>query len=417
MAKIDVVSLGIGDPQQLATAARECIAGADIIIGAPHHFDKIAGFDTVAEQIAYPSPIAKLDSLLQHYQKPQYQHHKVTVLASGDALFYGIGSILVETIQRANLRFHPNISSIQAAMHQLGLPWQNAQIVSLHGRPTSTIRRYLTPNVLLGIFTDAVSHPVAIAAELLLHGYATSQIWVCQALGSRHQRLSLFDAAELAGCNQTFAPLNVCIIQLGKSVGGLPTFPGIPDHRFSTGAKPGFGMISKREVRLAILSMMQPTPAEVAWDIGAGCGSVSVEWARWNPRGTIYAIESKPARRLHIDINRNRFGVATNCHSIAATAPDCCAALAPPDCIFIGGSNGKLEQLITYCWAQLGGGGKLVVAAVTASSQRILRQFYQQQYARGVAVEYSRISVSKSIPDSITPVRLLPVQLLKCIKQ
>nr|MBX2878675.1 precorrin-6y C5,15-methyltransferase (decarboxylating) subunit CbiE [Granulosicoccus sp.] len=356
-------------------------------------------------------PVSELPILIDHLNRSE-----IAVLASGDSLFFGIGSLLLQNFGRERLRFHPNISSIQRSMHLIGLSWQDAEIVSLHGRPLSSLRRYLAPNTLLGIFTDQTNHPVIIAGELVSHGLDDATVWIAEALGTEQQKLSQFSANELCVSEKTFNPLNVVVVQTAAARPSLPVFPGIPDHLFSTGAKPGFGMISKREVRLAILSLMQPSPGQVAWDIGAGCGSVSVEWARWNPRGTIYAVESDVDRVQHILENCERFGVEQNCRVVEGIAPEQCEDLPSPHCIFIGGSNGNLEQLLAVCWSRLLAEGSLVASAVTEDSRAILNLFAEQQRAATHTVEWIEIAVEKNLPQSDERRSLLPVQLISCTK-
>lgn len=407
---IEVVSLGIGDAATLPRAARAALGTADVVVGSTRHFAVIDALGIGARREPYPSPMSKLPEVLAGLETG-----KVVVLASGDALFYGIGRLLIQLVGRKALRFHPNISSIQACFHALGLDWQDAEVVSLHGRPLSAIRGRLQPGALLAIFTDRDANPGSIAAELADQGFGESTVWVCEAVGGADEAVARFDAAGLASSGRSFRDPNVCIVQL-RGRGRLPGFPGIPDHHFATGAAPGSGMISKREVRLAILSFMQPAPGETAWDLGAGCGSVSVEWARWNRSGGIYAVEVDPSRVEQLELNRSRFGVECNCHVVAGRAPEVCEELPDPDCVFIGGSKGRLEMLIDYAWRRLAAGGRLVASAVTDGSRSTLARTWQAFSHDGIACEWSDIAVTKSLPGSTQTRRLKPVALLKCTK-
>ena len=410
---IDVVSLGCGDNATLRDNAIMAISQADFVFGSEHHFSEISRITLQGETIVFPSPFSKLRNFLD-----QYQSKKLVVLASGDALFYGVGSWLNKLVGNQNLNFHPNISSIQHCFHAIGQPWQHAEIVSLHGRPLHTLRRHIRHNHLLAIFTDNRSNPHAIARELDEQGFGNSDIWVCQDMASKKQSIDKFTASELSNTNNkepTFNPLNVCIVHQKRddpaALLTLPTFPGIPDHLFVTGSKPGFGMISKREVRLSILSLMSPQSGEVAWDIGAGCGSVSVEWARWNNLGQIYAIEKSNERIERIIENNERFGTSLNLIPIQGTAPQCCDSLPSPDCIFIGGSGGLSEQL-RLAWKRLKPGGKIVASAVTEQSKEILQQFFEGKYSR----EWISIEIEKNLPHSSESRKLKTVIIGKCVK-
>ena len=415
--QVDVVSLGVDTLPKLSDAAQQALAEADLIIGAEHHHHRTQHHGIQGDRVNYPSPLANIRYLLE-----QHQNKKITILASGDALFFGIGNRLIALVGQQHLRFHTNTSSIAASFHAVGLPWQDAKIVSLHGRPLSSLRRYLSHQAVLALFTDHIATPQAIGNELTNLGFSESNIWVCEAMGSDEQRVRQFNANSLASnavleCH----PLNIVIVQCELTYPlpaeyALPTFPGIKDEDFITGARPGFGMISKREVRLAVLSMMQPSINEIAWDLGAGCGSVSVEWARWNSTGCIYAIESMPERLQFIKQNAARYGVEQNCIAVSGIAPDSCADLPQPDCIFIGGSDGALVELLQYAWEQLSTRGKLVASAVTNESREILLGFRDHQFALGIQIEWTEIAVTKNLPQSLESRELMPVSILKCQK-
>jgi precorrin-6Y C5,15-methyltransferase (decarboxylating) len=402
---IAVISLGCGQLSALTPQAIDAIKQSEVIVGSEHHFNEITHIDSAAEKLTFPSPFSALAQLIE-----QNQGKRICILASGDALFFGVGSWLNRQFDNQHLSFYPNISSVQACFHVIGLPWQEAKVVSLHGRPLNSLRRYLVNQQLIAILTDSLSNPVAIARALNEQGFGLSDIWVCESMGSKNQTVSQYKAANLETSNLSFQALNVCIVAL-KGQTTLPAFPGIADELFSTGSAPGYGMISKREVRLSILSLMQPSPNEVAWDIGAGCGSVSVEWARWNHTGQIFAIESSLDRINHIKINADRFGTAQNLNIIEGNAPDCCTDLPRPDSIFIGGSNG-LAVMLDYAWQQLKPGGKLVASAVTSDSRAALITFISKKQG-GQQVE---IQVTKNSPDSHELRILAPVLLAKCVR-
>lgn len=433
---INVVSLGCA-AASLTDSAGRAIAAADLMIGSKRHFSllsEIAPEITRPEiapenkhkhehtnkhehgvaKINFPKPFSALAQLLESHTRDN-----IVILASGDALFYGVGTWLTRVIGREHCRFHPGISSIQASFHAVGLPWQSAEIVSLHGRAMASLRRHLKNNALLGIFTNDINHPSAIARELSEHGFGSSIMWVCEAMGSTRQCVSEISAACLTDKPTQFHPLNIVLVQVSGG-GALPSFPGIADHLFHTGAEPGFGMISKREVRLSILSLMQPSLGEIAWDIGAGCGSVSVEWARWNEQGEIYAIENNAERVAYIEKNSAQFGTTLNLTTVHGSAPRCCEPLPDPDCIFIGGS-GNLELMLDFAWGKLKKGGKLVVSAVTLKSRADLENFvatranYVESQVK-TPTEWVELSVHKNLAYSAEKRKLKSVLIVKCVK-
>lgn len=374
---VHIIGLGVAEQAQLDAAACERITAAAVIIGSARQLQVVAPVLAAAGQVVPTRllpKLAELPALLADYAAKT-----VVVLASGDPLYYGIGRWFIRRYPRQYLHFYPAISSVQAACHQLGLALQDVQVVSLHGRPLHSLRRYLQPRQSLLVLTDHRSQPLALAEECARAGFAQSRLSVCENLGYRQQRIRHFSVDTLLADRAiAFDPLHVTLIRLQGSGGVLPVFPGIADSDFITDAAPGEGMISKREVRLAILSLLQPAAGDSIWDIGAGCGSVSVELAYWQRRAQVYAIEYHPQRLHCLSQNRQHFGVSQNLQIIRGRAPEALASLPRPNKVFIGGSGGQLSTLLSRVWAQLPAGGLLVASAVTAASRECLHHFAEQ---------------------------------------
>jgi precorrin-6Y C5,15-methyltransferase (decarboxylating) len=329
---------------------------------------------------------------------------RIVLLASGDPLCYGIGALLLRHLEPERLVFYPNVSSIQAAFARIKRPWHQAQIISLHGRSLQSLRAVLRANQLYALLTDHSSHPVAIASLLNTVGFEDSQLWIAEELGTSQERVRRFQADELANSHVAFASLNVLIVETRGPGGLLPEFPGIPDEHFLTGEAPGKGMLSKREVRLSILALLASRAGEIGWDIGAGCGGVAVEWARWTPQGAVYAIEYHAQRLQYLKANRERFGVLNNLHIVAGYAPEVLTQLPDPDKVFIGGSQGNLTTLLDAVWHRLPSRGRLVVSAVTEDSRMELYRF-----AGGQPAQWTEISVARE--DRLASQRVLRPQL------
>ncbi len=397
---VQVIGMGIA-AGGLSDAAQTALAQANLVIGAAQH---LAVFpELAAEKQPYPSPMSGLWDLLR-----ANAHRRMVLLASGDPLFYGISQTLLRQLPPEHLIFHPAVSSMQAAFARLGKPWQQAQMVSLHGRPLVSLRAVLRSHRLYALLTDRNSSPTAIAGILVETGFGESDLWVAEDLGMPTEQFRHFRAADLADqcrtgilpvghlqsngqdARSTFSPLNVVIVETHGPGGILPEFPGIPDETFSTGAEPGKGLLSKREVRLMILSLLAPRAGEIGWDVGAGCGGVAVEWARWNTLGSVYAIECHPERLEHLAVNRERFGVVANLHIAPGHAPDALADLPDPHAVFIGGSGGSLREMLDAVWARLQPGGRLVASAVTEDSRVELHGFVGDREAQWTELSIAR---------------------------
>jgi len=176
-------------------------------------------------------------------------------------------------------------------------------------------------------------------------------------------------------------------------------------------------MISKREIRLASLSLLQPKAKDIAWDIGAGCGTVAVEWAYWNQQGVIYAIEYHPKRLNCLRQNKQKFGV-NNLHIIADKAPAALESLPRPNAIFIGGTAGKLATILEYCWEKLANNGCIVINCVTENCKADLQYWLKVRDIPNNALDWTEIAVTKGgqLADQLLMRPRLPVRLLKISK-
>lgn len=367
---LHVIGLGVSVPANLAPAARQALQHAERVIGSERQLDTVAQWLDQQQTVVLP-PLSELKDLLA-----QYSGQVVCLLASGDPLYYGIGRWLSQHYPAEQLQFHPGISSIQAGCHVLGLSLQDVQVVSLHGRPLLSLRRHLARHRHILCLTDKHSHPQALATLCVEAGFAASRLSVCEMLGYADQQIREFDAETLANDDATlFDALHVTVITVEGDGSCLPAKPGIPDQQFVTDAGSGKGLLTKREVRLAILGLLPAQPGAVYWDIGAGCGGVSVEWALLQATAQVYAIEHHAGRLDCLQQNRLRFGVEENLTVVGQRAPDCLETLPAPDGIFIGGSDGELHALLTQCWARLPQYGVLVASAVTEGSKSCLLAF------------------------------------------
>lgn len=409
---IHIIGLGVSELAELSAQASQALVKADVVIGAERQLTTVSTYlkNTNAQQVELPK-LSELAALIS-----RFQNASVVVLASGDPLYYGIGRWFSKNFSSAQLQFYPAVSSIQAACHRLGIALQDVDVLSLHGRPVEGIRTQLKCNKQLLILTDKNSQPQRLAKECLVAGFSDSTITVCENLGYRKETISTWKVSTLADEQQLFEPLHVSLVKVLGVGGVLPEFPGIPDHHFKTGAEPGKGMISKREVRLAILSLLQVSIGDVVWDIGAGCGGVAVEMALWNERASIYALELNAERLTYLKENRAHFGVVQNLHVVEGRAPEALDDLPAPDKVFIGGSDGELKELLEKTWQLLPANGVLVASGVIDSTKQQLQQFAQGLNAQ--QVESVEIGVKRGLVEEggFNYVAKLPVEIFKFVK-
>ncbi len=413
-----MVGLGLGNIETLEMDALQAIKISSLIIGSQRQLCCVKNLlNQSQQQLNYPRPFTSISGMLLAYiaENPQ---HEICLLASGDPLFYGISDFLLRHFSVDQLSFYSNISSIQTAFSRIKKPWQQAKVISLHGRPLTNLIPYLANHCLIAVLTDQYSHPQAIANILCQYGCENATVSVCEALGTKEEKISLFVAKILVKSSQAFHALHITIIEIQNTSGCLPSFPSFDDKLFISDSKEvGKGMMSKQEIRLASLSLLQPKAKDIAWDIGAGCGTIAVEWAYWNQQGVIYAIEYHPKRLNCLRKNKQKFGV-NNLHIIADKAPAALEPLPRPNAIFIGGTAGKLATILDYCWEKLVGSGCIVINCVTENCKADLQYWLRAQDIPNNALDWTEIAVSKGgqLADQLLMRPRLPVRLLKISK-
>lgn len=406
-AQLHIVGLGVCESVELSTQAKKALRCCDIVIGSQRQLDTLGTELDGANVTKVELP--KLTQLKAFIKSSNAK--AIAVIASGDPLHYGIGRWFVKNFANGDLSFYPAVSSIQEACHRFGLSLQDVSVLSLHGRPLEKIRSKIRSNTTLVVLTDKFSQPQVLARECIAAGFEQSTVQVCENLGYAEEKLSSYTVQDLALSDVSFDPLHVSIITVAGKGGVFPEFPGFPDTVFETGTEPGKGMISKREVRLTILSFLQPANGDVIWDIGAGCGGVSVELAYWNEKVIVHAIESHQQRLQYLATNQRRFGVLSNLNIVSGRAPEILAELPVPNKVFIGGSDGELNTLLHQVWRQLPLGGTLVAAAVMASTKQQLQLFAQtlkEWQVESVMLGVSRGSLSAK---KLTYIDKLPVEV------
>jgi precorrin-6Y C5,15-methyltransferase (decarboxylating) len=343
--------------------------------------------------------------------RTRYRQEKTVVLASGDPLFYGIGRALLEAIPRQDLIFLPHVSSVQLAFARVKETWHDARIVSLHGRPPDALAaavRARAPKI--AVLTDARNHPAAIADLLRRLGVAEEYtLWVCENLGGPDERISPQGPADLR--EETFSPLNVVVllhagirvqesgvrqddVASSNTIDSWPSTSllGIPEAALRHQAGPR-GMITRREVRLLALCYLELRPEDVFWDVGAGSGSVSLEAARLSPRLQVFALERDAAAFARLEINVAEFG-ERGVQAVCAEAPEGLAGLPDPDAVFIGGSGGRLAEILGTVAQRLRPGGRVVLNCITLENffrgWERLRELQLEPAATSVQLAHSR---------------------------
>ncbi|GLW12812.1 precorrin-6Y C5,15-methyltransferase [Microtetraspora sp. NBRC 13810] len=360
---INVVGIGADGWQGLSARAREEVLGAEVLLGGARQLGLVPG--TGAERVTWPSPmLPALPRLLG-----EHAGRRVCVLASGDPMFFGVGATLARILGPERLRVHPHPSSLSLACARLGWPAEEVEVVSLVGRPDSLLHPAVLPGRRVLVLSADGGTPARVAALLTARGYGASPMTVLSGLGSAAEaRLT----GTAGGWDHSGAPaLNVVAVECLPDPGtaALPRVPGLPDDAFEHD-----GQLTKREVRAVTLSRLAPVPGELLWDVGAGAGSVAVEWMRTHPSCRAVAVESHPDRAARAARNAGALGVP-GLEVVVGAAPGALAGLPAPDAVFVGG-GATAPGLLDTCWDALRPGGRLVANAVTLESETVLAAWY-----------------------------------------
>ena len=377
---LSIVGVGEDGLDGLAPAARALIDGADVLVGGKRHLAMVADDDR--EKLTWPRP--PLTDLIPDLQKRS--DRRVCVMATGDPMHYGVGVTLARFIPADEMIIVPSPSAFALACARLG--WSRAEVatLTLHGRPVALVESFLQPGARLLILSNGAETPGEIAELLVKRGYGESRMTVLEHMGGAKERV-LSGLAENWNTDDV-ASFNTLAVDCVAGAGAvlLPRVPGLPDDAFNHD-----GQITKREVRAATLAALAPAPGQLLWDVGAGCGSVAIEWMRAAPNNAAIAVERDEARARLIAENALALGTP-RLEIVTGVAPAALAGLAAPDAVFIGGGAAS-DGVIAACWDALSAGGRLVANAVTVEGEQAL---FQWREATGGAL--SRIAVSRAEP-------------------
>lgn len=378
---LSVIGIGEDGLAGLGGAARSLLAQATVLVGGARHLALLPPEDR-RERLLWTAPIA--DSVRQVVQR---RGQAVCVLASGDPMCYGIGVTLTRQVAIAEMTIVPTASAFSLACARLGWSLTEVETLSLCGRDPALLRAVLYPGAKILILSADRSTPATVAHLLTQQGLGHSQITVLERLGGPYERSLSGLAATWARAD--LADLNTLALQVCAPSGFPalpPRLPGLPDAAFHHD-----GQLTKREVRAVTLAALAPLPGQLLWDVGAGCGSVGIEWLRSDRRCQAIAIEPNPARLQYLADNAAALGVP-HLKLVTGAAPLALKDLPEPDAIFIGGGL-TTPDLVETCWRSLRLGGRLVANAVTVEGEYQL--FQGQQHLGG---ELSRIAIQRAAP-------------------
>lgn len=367
---IAVVGIGADGWEGLGEAARAAVLAADEVIGSRRQLDLVPVPDAAKREL--PSPLEPLIAELA----ARNGRGSTCVLASGDPMLHGIGATLARRIGPDGLAVHPGPSAFALSCARLGWPEAETALLSTVARPPETVARMLQPGRRLVVYTTGAA---PVAAVLCERGFGPSRFVVLEQLGGLDERItdSTADTWGETGADPLHAVAIECAAEPGTPL--LPTTPGLPDDAFESD-----GQITKRHVRAVTVAALAPVSGHLLWDIGAGSGSVGIEWLRAAPGTRAIAIERRADRAARARANALRLGVP-ELDVREGEAPVALDALPRPDAVFIGGGLAT-PGLLDACLAT---GARIVANAVTLEGEGVLAAAREQHGGTLTRIEIS----------------------------
>lgn len=375
---LTLIGLGEDGAAGLSREALAALAEAEIVFGGERHIALVGSVP--GELRPWPQPFRNaLPMILAE------RGRKVCVLATSDPFHYGIGNSLSRAIPADEMRIIPQSSSFSMACSRMRWPQEECALVSLHGRTLYRIVPHLQPGARILALSWDETTPRAVAELMTSRGMGAARIVVMESLGGPQERIRETRADGFA--LDDIVPLNLIAVEIGEAREAriLPLAPGLDEEWFAHD-----GQITKSEIRAITLSALAPRAGELLWDVGAGSGSVGVEWCQRHPRNRAVAFEARPERAERVARNALELGGLSV--EVRSAAPDALVGQEAPDAVFIGGGL-TVEGLFEAAWAALKPGGRLVVNVVTLEGEAKLAALHA---AHGGSLR--RISIDRLAP-------------------
>lgn len=384
--KVYIIGIPPDGASGLSSHVHKLIEQAEMIFGGKRLLDM---FPTLSgEKIIIRNNLSLITTLIQENEGRK----NIVVLSSGDPNLYGIASYLFGKLSKESIEIIPAISAMQVAFACIKESWSDAVFASVHSRPIEDIVDIVRSNHKIGVFTDDKHSPAAIAKVLLEHGIDGFRGYVCERLGSVDQRVIEADLPDLCRLD-SLSPNILILIKTGKEKMNTlhRQYPGIPDEEFYRRKSKG-GLITKQEVRAISISKMCLTAESVLWDIGAGSGAISIEASFIAEKGHVYAVEKNETDISVIKRNIRKFRTF-NVEIVHTCAPENLDRLPAPTTVFIGGSGGKMKEIVEAVSRRLMPGGRIIINVVALEN---LNTAVNALSAKGFTVEITLVNIARS---------------------
>ncbi|MEO9168167.1 MAG: precorrin-6y C5,15-methyltransferase (decarboxylating) subunit CbiE [Aestuariivirga sp.] len=373
---LTIIGMGEDGYAGLSTTAKRAIETAEVIFGSQRLLAMLP--KQKAEIHLWPQPFAAA-----YTQVKSFAGRNTVLLATGDPMNFGVARKLFELLPHDEIKVIPHLSAFSLAAAKLGWSIPDCDCLTIHGRPAANLEAFIQPDAKLLVLTQDETSIAEVCRRLIARGFEKSKVTVLESLGGDKERITNFIADQNPSLN--WSPFNTlaihCIASPDAKV--YSRLSGLPDEAFVHD-----GQLTKREVRAVTLAALAPAPDQLLWDVGAGCGSIAIEWMRGARGCEAVAIEHHEPRCAMIAQNTDQLGTP-RLKLIKGQAPAALVGLDRPHAIFIGGGVGDAGVFET-CWQALRSGGRMVANVVTIEGEMHL---YDLQEKHGG--ELVRIAISK----------------------
>ncbi|GAC1349028.1 MAG: bifunctional cobalt-precorrin-7 (C(5))-methyltransferase/cobalt-precorrin-6B (C(15))-methyltransferase [Vulcanimicrobiaceae bacterium] len=393
---LSIVGMGEDGMSGVGAGARAALECAEVIVGSARTLALLSPH-LAARALAWPSPMMGFVTDMLARERGR----AVAIVASGDPMFFGIGGAVSRRIDAGEFTVYPQPSSYALACGRLGWPEEDVLAISVVGRAMECVRAAFHHGRRIIVLCEDGTTPASLARALADAGFGATAMTVFEALGGPHERR--IDGVATTWPHARVGDLNVAAFLVARAIadvretdaaararsalaGQIGCVPGLPDEAFAHD-----GALTKRDARAISLARLAPRPGELLWDVGAGAGSIGIEWMRAHPACRALAFEREALRAARISVNARALGVP-DLRVIAGVAPASFAGCERPQAIFIGGgltSAGVLDAAL----AALDAAGRLVANAVTLEAERAL---LEAQARHGG--ELTRIALERAEP-------------------
>ena len=363
--------IGIGDDGLGAVpeSIRQRILTAEILVGKQRTLDLVP--EAPGKRFVIGGDLDKIVSQIN-----AAGNVRSAILVTGDPLFYGLARFLCDKLGQDRCEIVPHVSSMQLAFARVKESWDEAYLTNVANHSLDSVVERIRVAEKVGLFTSEQCGPSQVAQTLLDHRLDYFTIYVCENLGARNERVTRGTVAEIA--NQDFESLNVMVMIRDTEVPDRPNelqrrgLFGNPDDAFVQ-STPKHGLLTPAEIRPQALALMALHTRSIVWDVGAGCGTVSIEAAQLTPGGRVYAIEQDSEDEALIRENAQRFGIS-NVTPVLGRAPEAWSDLPDPDAVFLEGSGREVVRIAELAFERLREGGRLVAYVISVGALDELRQ-------------------------------------------